>query len=106
MLWVCPFCVGQLVDKELPVLEIRSMIDSLSTEKELFSFCCRLNGFPVLVGCVDSLICSIGGIGCLGADGLDHWVTCWYLAESVNLTICCVPWTQLSVLVLGCLCLG
>ena len=27
-----------------------------------------------IVGCVVSLICSIGGIGCLGADGLAHGV--------------------------------
>ena len=26
------------------------------------------------MGCVVSLICSIGGFGCLGADGLAHWV--------------------------------
>ena len=68
------------------------MIDSLSTENDLFSFCCRWNGFPELVGCVVSLICSIGGIGFLGAEGLAHWVTCcWYSAESVNQTNCCVP---------------
>ena len=63
--------------KELPLFMIRSMIDSLSAEKELFSFCCwsrwcLLDACGRVIGGVVSLDFPIGGIGFLGATDLTH----------------------------------
>ena len=44
------------------------------------------------------LVCPIGGIGCLGAVDLTHWVSHGYSSDSAILGVCLVAYAR----VVGC----